>query len=419
MKKLSLLARHPEFGILIAANVVLGMAYSFVLPFSSLYGTRGLGLSPMAFGLFMTANALAGIGISVRLSGWSDTRFSRKTVLLLGGTTGALGYVAYALIRDPWTLLPISCLVLGISSVAFSQTFALARDLLSRRNVPAADMPYYMNVFRLCYALAWTIGPALGARLLARWSFAGTYLSAAGLFIVFTLIVAFGVERTPPSEKSKAAAAALPLSKAFRLPGFLAHFAAFVFILACSTMGMMNLTLLILNVLHGTEAQVGAAYSLAPVFELPFMYYAGVLATRIPTARLIRWAAVLAVVYYAGLALAQAPWQVLILQVLSAAMVAVNGGLAITFFQDFMPGQAGAATNVYSAAARIGSTAGYVLFGALGSALGYRSVYWVCAAFCAFAWAIMHNRRRAAPGAPSPVAAEKSPSPARAERATL
>src|SRR4051812_37820576 len=168
-------------------------------------------------------------------------------------------------------------------------------------------MPFFINIFRLCYALAWTIGAALGSRLLARWSFSGTYLAAAGLFIIFTLIVAFGVERTPPSEKAKAAAAALPLSKAFRLPGFLAHFAAFVFILACSTMGMMNLTLLILNVLHGTESQVGAAYSLAPVFELPFMYYAGVLATRIPTARLIRWAAVLAVVYYAGLALTQAP----------------------------------------------------------------------------------------------------------------
>jgi SET family sugar efflux transporter-like MFS transporter len=395
MNKLRLLARHPEFGILIAANVVLGMAYSLVLPFASLFGTRALGLSPMAFGLYMTVNALAGIGISIRLSGWSDTRFSRKAVLLMGGTTGALGYVAYGLIRDPWILLPISCLFLGLSSVTFSQTFALARDLLTRRGVPEADMPFFINIFRLCYALAWTIGPALGSRLLASWSFRGTYLAAAGMSILFTLIVAFGVERTPPSEKSKAAAAALPLSKAFRLPGFLAHFVAFVLILACSTMGMMNLTLLILNELRGTEAQVGAAYSLAPIFELPFMYYAGLLATRIPTARLIRWAAVLAIVYYAGLALTQAPWQVLVLQVLSAAMVAVYSGLAITFFQDFMPGQAGAATNVYSSAARIGSTAGYLLFGALGSGWGYRSVYWVCASFCAFAWIIMHMRRRA------------------------
>ena len=145
-------------------------------------------------------------------------------------------------------------------------------------------------------------------------------------------------------------------------------------------------------------ALFGRAVATPTKAQLPFMYYAGVLATRIPTARLIRWSAVLAVVYYAGLAMTQAPWQVLFLQVLSAAMVAVNGGLAITFFQDFMPGQAGAATNVYSAAARIGSTAGYILFGALGSASGYRSVYWVCAGFCAMAWIIMHLRRKFAHG---------------------
>jgi SET family sugar efflux transporter-like MFS transporter len=398
MEKLSLLWRHPEFVILIAANVVLGMAYSFVLPFASLFGTRALGLSPIGFGLFMTANALLGIGFSVRLARWSDTRYSRKTVLLLGGTAGALGYVAYGLIREPWTLLAVGSLALGISSVAFSQTFALARDLLTRRGVPEADMPLYINVFRLCYALSWTVGPALGARLLAHWSFRGTYLAAAGLFLAFTLIVALGVEAYPPSEKSKRAAAAMPLSKAIRLPGFLSHFIAFILILSCSSMGMMNLPLLILNVLGGTESQVGLTYSLPPIFELPFMYYAGVLAARIPTSRIIRWAAWLAILYYAGLASARSPWQVLILQLLSAAMVAVNSGLAITFFQDFLPGQAGTATNLYSAAARIGSTGGYLLFGVLGSAFGYRSVFWVCAGFCALASAIMLRRR--------PVAAE-------------
>jgi SET family sugar efflux transporter-like MFS transporter len=89
--------------------------------------------------------------------------------------------------------------------------------------------------------------------------------------------------------------------------------------------------------------------------------------------------------------LAREPWHVYPLQVLSAALVAVTSGLAITFFQDFLPGQAGTATNVYGNAARIGSTAGYLLFGWLGSTLGYRSVFWVCAGFCAAAWAIMRR----------------------------
>lgn len=389
MQKIRLLFRHSEFVILIISNMVLGLAYSFVLPFASLFGTRALRLGPMGIGLFMTANALAGIGISARLARWSDTRFPRKTVLLWSGGAGIASYAAYAYVWNPWILLPISCLLMGVASIAFSQTFALARDLLTRRGVAEGDMPFYINVFRLCYALSWTVGPALGSRLLAQGSFRATYLAAAALFGLFTLILAFGLERIPPSEEAKAAAAALPLSKAVRLPGFLAHFAAFVLILSCSTMGMMNLPLLILRVLGGTERHVGLAYSLAPVFELPFMYYAGLLAARVPTVRIVRWAAVLAVLYYAGLAAAREPWQVLPLQVLSAALVAVNSGLAITFFQDFLPDQAGTSTNLYSIAARFGSIAGYLLFGALGSSFGYRSVFAVCACFCALAWAVM------------------------------
>jgi SET family sugar efflux transporter-like MFS transporter len=405
MQKLRLLFRHPEFAVLLVGNLVQGLAFSLVLPFASLYATRALGLSPMGYALFMTANAVSGFIITTRLARWSDTHFARKDVLIAAAATGVANYVAYAFLRDPRILLPISCLLLGIASIGFSQTFALARDLLARRGAADADIPFYINVFRLCFALSWTVGPAIGARLLARWSFTGTYLGAAALMALFGMIIAFGQERIPPTEKAKAAAASLPLSKAFRLPGFFAHFLAMSLILSCSTMGMMNLPLLIQKTLGGTDAQVGAAYSLAPFFELPFMYYAGTLAARVPAARILRWAALLAIVYYAGLAATRAPWQVLPLQVLSAAMVAVSSGLAITFFQDFLPGQAGTATNVYSNAARVGGLGGYLLFGVLGTVLGYRSVFWVCAACSALAWGIMHlwrpEKARPLPPVPS------------------
>jgi SET family sugar efflux transporter-like MFS transporter len=210
MQKLRLLFRHPEFMVLLAGNLVLGLAFSLVLPFASLYGTRALRLSPMGFALFMTANAVAGFFLTTRLAGWSDTRFARKDVLLAASAAGIANYVAYAYIWDPWILLPISCLLLGVASIAFAQTFALARDLLARRGAADSDIPFYINVFRLCYALSWTVGPALGARLLARWSFRGTYLGAAALMALFGLIIAFGQERLPPTEKAKAAAASLP-----------------------------------------------------------------------------------------------------------------------------------------------------------------------------------------------------------------
>jgi len=141
--------------------------------------------------------------------------------------------------------------------------------------------------------------------------------------------------------------------------------------------------------LGGTQQQVGIAYSVAPIFELPFMFYFGLLASRSRPGPLIRIGVIIAVAYYLLLAQVQAPWHVYPVQILSAAMVAVISGIAITFFQSYIPNQPGTATNLYANANRIGSTVGYLCFGTLASSLGYRAVFMVCAAVCAVAFALL------------------------------
>lgn len=355
-------------------SLLLGLAFSFVLPFMSLFGTREVGMSSLGFGVFMTTTSLSSIVLSTWLARWSDMILSRRNVLLLGGVTGAIGYLGYAFSRDVWLLTCFGVVFLGLSSVTFGQLFALAGDMLERGGVEPRQLPLYMNVVRSFFALAWTVGPALGSLLVAR-SFASAFLAAAGIFVVFTAVVAAFVPDVRPSESSRRAAAALPLRVAFRNPALMGHFVAFVLFFACSTMGMMNLPLLLLHDLGGSEHQIGIAYTVAPVFELPFMLYVGVLATRIRHERLVLLALLLAGAYYAGLALARAPEHVYALQIASAAIVAVMSGVAITFFQSFLPEQAGTATNLYSSASRVGSMLGYLSFGAVAGGLGHRAVF--------------------------------------------
>jgi SET family sugar efflux transporter-like MFS transporter len=158
-------------------------------------------------------------------------------------------------------------------------------------------------------------------------------------------------------------------------------------------MGILNLPLLVLNVLGGTGQQVGIIYGVAPAFEIPFMLYFGLLATRADLARLIRISVVLAVIYYALLVFVRAPWQIYPLQILSAAITAVVGGIAITFFQNFLPDEPGTATNLYSTAGRVGSTAGFLAFGVLASVFGNRAVFIACTALCFIALAILFASR--------------------------
>ena len=375
------LLRNREFTVVLAANVVLGLISSFVAPFLSMFGTIEVGMKPLIFGGFMTITALSSICIATVLSHRSDTHYSRRRMLLLGAVAGAVGYAGYAFVRDITGLILIGSIALGISSMTFSQLFAHARESLDRSGIPSTDAPLYMNLFRMFFALSWTVGPALAAWMLHVYSYRGLFLTASLLCLVLLVLVAIFIPEVPPSAK-RSARPHVPLRALLQQPTVLPWFIAFIFVFMATTMSMMNLSLLVLHVLHGTQTQVGIIYSLAPLFELPFMFYFGLLATKMDPARLIRAAVILALVYYGSLSLVRAPWQIYPLQILSAAFVAVTMGVAISFFQDKLPGQPGAATNLYVNAQRIGATAGYLIFGTIGESFGYRAVYVVCALLC-------------------------------------
>ena len=357
-----------------------------------MFGTIEVKMSPFVFGLFMTVTSLSGIAISTLLARWSDTRLSRRTVLLLGGIAGGLTYVGYAFVRDVVWLTVIGCLLGGISSITFSQLFAYARDLLARTDIPPRDAPLYMNVFRLFFAVSWTAGPAVAAWVMLQYHYRGMFLVAALCFFLFVLILLCFVPPARPWATARPVVHA-PLRRVLIRRDILAYFVSFTLLFTAGTMGMLNLPLLVLNVLGGTGQQVGIIYSVAPAFEIPFMLYFGLLATKADQARLIRISVVIAVVYYALLTFVRAPWQVYPLQIMSAAITAVVGGIAITFFQNFLPDQPGTATNLYSNAGRLGSTVGYLLFGVLATVSGHRAVFVACTALSVLALAILFTSR--------------------------
>jgi MFS transporter, SET family, sugar efflux transporter len=380
---------------LFALNLLLGLGYSFVMPFLSMFGTIEVGMSPLAYGVFMMVNAAGGIVIGTSVAHYSDTHWSRRSTLIAGSLAGALGYALFAFVRSVPLLTLIGAFVIGLSSITFSQLFAYARERIGHLGLPQSEAAFFMNVFRMFFALSWTISPAIASWILLHGSFEVLFLCTASIFLGFTGVTFFWVEAIPPS-----AAGPGREGGAWRYlarPDMAAHFLAFVAIFCASTMGMANLPLLILKTLEGQETQVGIAYSVAPLFELPFMLYFGWLATRRQASSLIGLAMGLAIVYYALLASVQAPWQVYPVQVISAAMTAVLSGVAITYFQSHLPKHPGMATNLYATAQRIGSTAGYFAFGAVAQAYGHRAVFGLCSGLGALALLLMFARVRVGP----------------------
>src|SRR6187551_805736 len=83
-RALALLLRQRDFRVVVLCSIVLGMAVSFVMPFMSLFATVEVKMSLAMFGAFMTFTAIANMAISTLLAERSDTRYSRRTMLLWG-----------------------------------------------------------------------------------------------------------------------------------------------------------------------------------------------------------------------------------------------------------------------------------------------------------------------------------------------
>ena len=380
---------NPSFRQLLLLNALQGIASSFTAPFMSMFGTLEAKMSLFAFGAFMTISAISGIIIATVLAHVSDHRFARRSMLLVGGIAGALGYAGYAYFRGFVPLVLTGSLLLGVSSVTFSQLFAYARELLIRSNIEPAQSAFYINVFRMFIALAWTVGPALASWIMIRFSYRGLFLCAAADLLLFAYVVWRHVPDIAPPPPPARASGAPPLVRVLARSDVLAHFAAFILITAAMTICMMNLPLFIVKTLGGDETHVGVAYSVGPVFELPFMLYFGWLATRRAPAQIIGVGMTIMLAYYLSLLFVVRPQQVYACQALQAAAVAVVAGVAITYFQSHLPLHPGTATNLYVTAQRIGSTAGYFLFVGLAWRFGHRAVFEGCALFALLALGLM------------------------------
>jgi MFS transporter, SET family, sugar efflux transporter len=370
---------------LLSTNFVLGLPSALVVPFASMWATKEIGMSPGTLGLFMTINSLSAIALSTFIARWSDSHVTRRTLLIAGSIAGALGNLGYSMVHDPVWLTVIGSSLLGIASINFAQLFAHVRDELGRPEHEGANVPLVMGVLRACYALAWTVGPVLGAEIMRRYGYGGIFQSASLLLVVFALFVLAFVAHRPHAPLAADAAARPRASWGLDRPVVVLNALAFALMFASLTLNTMNLPLLLTQKLGGAEAQVGLAFSVSPLFEMLFMVGFGHVAARGHQHAVIRAGMLAAIGYFVALGFVRGPSEVYPLQVLNAAAVAVTTSVAIPFFQDLLPRQAGVSTSLYSNALKVGGLIGFMTFGLLASRVGNAGLPFVCAGLSATA----------------------------------
>ncbi|HAI9012896.1 TPA: sugar efflux transporter SetA [Escherichia coli] len=353
---------------------MMGVAGALQAPTLSLFLSREVGAQPFWIGLFYTVNAIAGIGVSLWLAKRSDSQGDRRKLIIFCCLMAIGNALLFAFNRHYLTLITCGVLLASLANTAMPQLFALAREYADNS---AREVVMYSSVMRAQLSLAWVIGPPLAFMLALNYGFTVMFSIAAGIFTLSLVLIAFmlpSVARVElPSEN------ALSMQGGWQDSNVRMLFVASTLMWTCNTMYIIDMPLWISSELGLPDKLAGFLMGTAAGLEIPAMILAGYYVKRYGKRRMMVIAVAAGVLFYTGLIFFHSRMALMTLQLFNAVFIGIVAGIGMLWFQDLMPGRAGAATTLFTNSISTGVILAGVIQGAIAQSWGHFAVYWVIA----------------------------------------
>ena len=353
---------------------MMGVAGALQAPTLSLFLSREVGAQPFWIGLFYTVNAIAGIGVSLWLAKRSDSQGDRRKLIIFCCLMAIGNALLFAFNRHYLTLITCGVLLASLANTAMPQLFALAREYADNS---AREVVMFSSVMRAKLSLAWVIGPPLAFMLALNYGFTVMFSIAAGIFTLSLVLIAFmlpSVARVElPSEN------ALSMQGGWQDSNVRMLFVASTLMWTCNTMYIIDMPLWISSELGLPDKLAGFLMGTAAGLEIPAMILAGYYVKRYGKRRMMVIAVAAGVLFYTGLIFFHSRMALMTLQLFNAVFIGIVAGIGMLWFQDLMPGRAGAATTLFTNSISTGVILAGVIQGAIAQSWGHFAVYWVIA----------------------------------------
>ncbi|EDT1601006.1 MFS transporter [Salmonella enterica subsp. houtenae] len=363
------------YAAFILVAFMMGVAGALQAPTLSLFLSREVGAQPFWVGLFYTANAIAGIGVSLALAKRSDSRGDRRKLIMFCCLMAIGNALLFAFNRHYLTLMTCGVLLASLANTAMPQLFALAREYADSS---AREVVMFSSVMRAQLSLAWVIGPPLAFMLALNYGFTAMYSIAAVIFAVSLLLIALMLPSVARVEQPVDA----PLAQVngWQDKNVRMLFIASTLMWTCNTMYIIDMPLWISAELGLSDKLAGVLMGTAAGLEIPAMILAGFYVKRFGKRRMMIIAVAAGVLFYVGLIFFHSRTALLLLQLFNAIFIGIVAGIGMLWFQDLMPGRAGAATTLFTNSISTGVILAGVIQGAVAQSFGHFAVYWVIAA---------------------------------------
>ncbi|EKS3670914.1 MFS transporter [Salmonella enterica] len=354
---------------------MMGVAGALQAPTLSLFLSREVGAQPFWVGLFYTVNAIAGIGVSLALAKRSDSRGDRRKLIMFCCLMAIGNALLFAFNRHYLTLITCGVLLASLANTAMPQLFALAREYADSS---AREVVMFSSVMRAQLSLAWVIGPPLAFMLALNYGFTVMFSIAAVIFAVSLVLIALMLPSVVRVEQPVDA----PLAQinGWQDRNVRMLFIASTLMWTCNTMYIIDMPLWISVELGLSDKLAGVLMGTAAGLEIPAMILAGFYVKRFGKRRMMIAAVAAGVLFYVGLLFFHSRTALLLLQLFNAVFIGIVAGIGMLWFQDLMPGRAGAATTLFTNSISTGVILAGVIQGAVAQSFGHFAVYWVIAA---------------------------------------
>ncbi|WP_433637016.1 sugar efflux transporter [Kluyvera georgiana] len=353
---------------------MMGVAGALQAPTLSLFLSREVGVQPFWVGLFYTVNAIAGIAVSLALARRSDSRGDRRKLIMFCCLMAVGNALLFAFNRHYLTLITCGVMLASIANAAMPQLFALAREYADSS---AREVVMFSSVMRAQLSLAWVIGPPLAFMLALNYGFTTMFAIAAGIFILSLTLIALTLPSVARVEQP--ADVVQNQISGWKDSNVRMLFIASTLMWTCNTMYIIDMPLWISSDLGLPDSLAGILMGTAAGLEIPAMIVAGYYVKHFGKRRMMVTAVAAGVLFYVGLIFFHSHTALLILQLFNAVFIGIVAGIGMLWFQDLMPGRAGAATTLFTNSISTGVILAGIVQGALAQSFGHFSVYWVIA----------------------------------------
>jgi len=363
------LFKVPSFTPAILAILLATLAEAVAGSYMALLAVEKIGMSPLELSAFLTLSAISGIAVTTLFGHMHDKKPILWPLLVAMGAK-ILGLALCAALTQTWMLIAVGVALFGPSSASFALMFAMAKGYLDR--VGGETVSRGMAALRMTSSLSWAIGPAIGAGLVAGWSFTGVYVGATLLAVLALAVVLLSRAKVVPADTSERQKITLDVVRA-AAPAVIAMTAYHTVMF----MGSNAMSITVVREL-GSETDVGLLFSLCAALEVLVM---GLFVVR-PMSKVSVPLLAFGFALFAGYFLMALVWPTLLSlylgQVLRAAAIGILSVVGMAYVQQLLPGRAGVASALFGNTMSAGALLSGLGTGIFAEAFGYQAVFGVC-----------------------------------------